>query len=294
MKNKLKNRTTRRVCSLICGLLGAAVVAVGLSFGVSAQESGRAAGKAAGKASYIHVEMSDVTLEGRYEDDVLYVPLLLGADALGETVYGWSFSDGCAYVDADGLYLSAVPGKLYITANDRCFFTGGPVIDPDGVVFVPIEPLARAFGLEVVYADWGACLYGSGRDYCAPASEIYYGDEVYWLSRIINAEAGGEPFLGKMAVGNVVLNRVDSPAYPDCIWGVIFDRRYGVQFTPAANGTVYRTPSAESIAAAKVCLEGYSLSDEILFFLNPRIATSFWIVRSRVPVMSIGNHDFYA
>ena len=281
MKNKLKKRCK----SIVVLLLAAVVMTAGLTTA--------AAARVPSDGAWVHIEVSDTTLAGLWRDGELYVPLYATADAIGGTVYGWSFSGGCAYVDADGLYLTAVPGSLYITANERCFFTGEPVIDPDGVVYVPVEPVARAFGLEVVYAPWGACLYGTGRDYCAWASEVYYGDEVYWLSRIINAESGGEPFLGKIAVGNVVLNRVASPSYPDCIWGVIFDHRYGWQFTPAANGTVYRTPSAESIAAAKVCLEGYSLSDEILYFLNPRIATSFWIVRSCVPVMSIGNHDFY-
>lgn len=285
MKNKLKMRCKRRLCKSLAWLTAAIIMAAGLTTTAAAREPSAGA--------WVHIEVSDTTVCGLWQEGELYVPLYLTADAIGGTVYGWSFSDGCAYVDADGLYLTAVPRSLYITANERCFFTGKPIIDPGGVVYLPIEPIARAFGLEVVYAPWGACLYGTGRDYCAVASDVYYGDDVYWLSRIINAEAGGETFLGKIAVGNVVLNRVDSPSYPDCIWGVIFDHRYGWQFTPAANGTVYRTPSAESIAAAKVCLEGYSLSDEILYFLNPRIATSFWIVRSCVPVMSIGNHDFY-
>lgn len=282
MKISIKKLTTH----FLAALLAATALLCVASLPVSAA--------ADDPAAFIHVERPDTTLRGLWQDDVLYVPLYLLADTLGGTTYGWSFADGCAYVYADGLYLTAVPGQLYITANDRCFFTDQPILDPEGVVHVPVEPLARAFGLEVVYGSWGCCLYGSGYDYCQPASEIYFGDEVYWLSRIINAEAGGEPFLGKMAVGNVVLNRVESPAYPDCIWGVIFDRRYGTQFTPAATGTVYRTPTAESVAAAKVCLEGYSLSTEILYFLNPRIATSFWIVNHCTPVMSIGNHDFYA
>ena len=284
MKHTFTKRRARWAKTMVAA---AVMLALLVGFSLTASAS-------ADNIAWVHLEAPDVTIVGRYDNGELYLPLYIFADSYGGSIYGWSFSDGCAYVGADGLYLTAVPGKLYITANDRCFFTGQPIIDPEGVVYVPIEALARAYGLEIYYAAWGACLYGTGYDYCAPASEQYYGDEVYWLSRIINAEAGGEPFLGKMAVGNVVLNRVETPSYPDCIWGVIFDRRYGVQFTPTANGTIYRTPSDESVAAAKVCLEGYLLSDEIMFFLNPRIATSFWIVRSRVPVMSIGNHDFYA
>ena len=84
----------------------------------------------------------------------------------------------------------------------------------------------------------------------APASKFYRPDEVLWLSRIIIAESRGESLLGQIAVGNVVLNRVKSRDFPNTIYGVIFDRKYGVQFTPVANGTIYNTPGyTETLAA---------------------------------------------
>ena len=84
------------------------------------------------------------------------------------------------------------------------------------------------------------------------------------------------------------------PFSPSGIWGVIFDRKHGTQFTPAVTGTIYNTPTAESILAAKACLEGYSLSNTAMFFLNPRIATNFWIVRNCRYEFTIGNHQFYS
>ena len=122
----------------------------------------------------------------------------------------------------------------------------------------------------------------------------YSEDDLYWLSRIIYAEAGTEPFEGMIAVGSVVMNRVASDKYPNTVYGVIFDRKFGVQFTPAATGTVYRTPSKEAITAAKLCLCGYSISEDILFFLNERLSTSTWTKDNCRFVMTIGNHDFYA
>lgn len=122
----------------------------------------------------------------------------------------------------------------------------------------------------------------------------YSEEDLYWLSRIIYAEAGTEPFEGMIAVGSVVMNRVASDSYPDTVYGVIFDKKFGVQFTPAATGTVYRTPSKDAITAAKICLAGYSVSEEILFFLNERIATCTWTRDNCQYVMTIGNHDFYA
>lgn len=71
------------------------------------------------------------------------------------------------------------------------------------------------------------------------SSQSYYSDAVYWLSRIINAEAQGEPYEGKVAVGNVVLNRVKSPLFPNTIYGVIFEYYKGIpQFSPVADGTI--------------------------------------------------------
>ena len=127
-----------------------------------------------------------------------------------------------------------------------------------------------------------------------PAEQYYNKDSLYWLSRIISAESQGEPLLGQIAVGNVVLNRMRSPLYPNTVYGVIFDRRYGVQFSPVKDGSIYNPPYATSVTAAKICLEGYSVSGEILFFLEPLISVSLWVPNNRPYRFTIGHHDFYA
>ena len=99
---------------------------------------------------------------------------------------------------------------------------------------------------------------------------------------------------GQIAVGNVVLNRVRSEQFPNTIYEVIFDRAYGVQFTPTANGTIYCEPDEEAIIAAKLCLEGYTLSEGILYFLNPALSSNFWVPNNRDYVMTIAGHDFYS
>ena len=101
--------------------------------------------------------------------------------------------------------------------------------------------------------------------------------------------------MGKIAVGNVVLNRVASDMYPDTIHGVIFDSKNGIQFTPAATGTVYNEPTEESVIAAKICLDDYKLTDNnIMFFYNPAISKGEWIVNNRDYAFTIGNHKFFA
>lgn len=120
-----------------------------------------------------------------------------------------------------------------------------------------------------------------------------YDDAVYWLSRIIEAEAGGEPFKGKVAVGEVILNRVKSEEFPNTIWSVIFDEKFGIQFEPVANGTIYNTPSNDSIKAAKQALAGSNYIGDCLYFLNPTIAESNWIIKNRDYYTTISNHEFY-
>lgn len=119
-------------------------------------------------------------------------------------------------------------------------------------------------------------------------------EDIYWLSRIIHAEAQGETYQGKVAVGNVVLNRVRSSKFPNSIYGVIFDKKDGyTQFSPVIDGTIYNTPNSDSVRAAKEALGGAKPVGEALYFLNPQKSTNFWIVANRKHMTTIGKHDFY-
>jgi len=229
-------------------------------------------------------------------DELTYVPLRAFCEAFGdEFEISWNGISHTATAVSDSLTLKVQQDALYITANERCFYTVGKILNIDGRIYVPIRPMAKAFCLDLKWdGDTRSVYLTSTGKRLASASEVYSADDIYWLSRIINAEAGGEPFLGKMAVGNVVLNRVKSPLYPNTIWSVIFDKRYGTQFSPVSYGTIYNPPNAESIVAARICLEGYTLSGDILFFLNPRIATNFWIVNNCRYEFTIANHRFYS
>ena len=228
-------------------------------------------------------------------NSVTYVPLRKFCQLFDGCTFSWNGKTNTATVNtAHGMTLIIKTGALYIYANGHYFYTVGAVQNWGGSLYVPIRPLARAFNSEL---SWNAAArrteLTSPKGTPAVAWASYNSDEVYWLSRIISAEAGGEPFLGQIAVGNVVLNRVRSKSYPNTIYGVIFDRKHGTQFSPVSYGTIYREPSADAVIAAKICLEGYSITDTALFFMNPRIATSNWISKNRPYAFTIGNHDFY-
>jgi len=109
------------------------------------------------------------------------------------------------------------------------------------------------------------------------------------LAKIIHAEAGYEPFDGQLAVGNVILNRVEDPRFPDTIKAVIYQRG---QFTPAMNGSLERTePNKSSIEAAEKVLNGENVVGDALYFNNPKVSGHSFF-KSLETVKTIGNHRF--
>ena len=228
-------------------------------------------------------------------NEITYVPLRKIAEHIRpDARISYNDRTKTATVKYGDTTVTVTTGLRYISVNGRYFYAKGEVRNVGGSLYVPIRPLAKAFGFNV---EWNSKTRSANlvrESWTVKDAESFYNaDELYWLSRIIEAEAGGEILEGKIAVGNVVLNRVSDKRYPNTIYGVIFDFKHGIQFTPAYTGTIYNTPSAESIIAAKMCLEGYEIVPGVLFFFNPRIATSSWISQNRPFAARIGLHDFY-
>lgn len=183
----------------------------------------------------------------------------------------------------------------YIIANGRYLYSNSPLLVIEDKIFAPIRLLAKIFQSSVEWIDStrSVQIRKSGK-LIESGDKFYDYDDVYWLSRIIYAESGTETLEGKLAVGAVVLNRVDSEDFPNDIYGVIFDTEHGVQFSPVQSKTIYNTPDDESVIAAKICLDGYRITDDIIYFLDESAATSKWIVNNRTYIMTIGCHDFYS
>ncbi len=167
----------------------------------------------------------------------------------------------------------------------------------DGLSYLPLRFLAENMGTEVSWDGNYFTVILTCDQITLPDEMIlkraYGDDEIYWLAKIISAESESQSMDGKIAVGNVVLNRVKHENYPNTIYSVIFDRNFGVQFQPVANGTIYKEPSRDSYLAAKLCLEGENVVGECLYFLNPNISQSLWIPENREYFTTIGEHDFY-
>lgn len=114
--------------------------------------------------------------------------------------------------------------------------------------------------------------------------------DVYLLARLISAEARGEPYIGQVAVGAVVLNRIDHPSFPNSLSGVIyqsgaFSCLYDGQFNQPVSDSAYR--------AAREALAGSDPTGGAIYYFNPATATSGWIW-SRPLLIIIGSHRFCA
>lgn len=223
---------------------------------------------------------------------ITYIPLRAYANAIGASV-SYNSSTRTMTLTKSGLYMTATDGGYVIYANDRPIFNFSPnVVMSNGKMYVSLSSMMKITGYRSSVDSSSVNISGSYAP-LAKASAYYREDEVFWLGRIITAEAKGESLLGQIAVGNIILNRVNHPSYPNTIYGVVFDRKYGVQFSPTLDGSIYNTPTYTAILAAKICLEGTRLSEDALFFLNPRTAQSSWIIYNREYAYTIGGHDFY-
>jgi N-acetylmuramoyl-L-alanine amidase len=227
---------------------------------------------------------------------MVYVALRAFINATTDMTVTYHSSKSTLNIKGKNFEMDVIDGSNVIYANGRTLFSMTPsVIMTNGRMYAPLHNIAKALGLSYKWDafNYKAILTG-GITPITHGSVYYAEDAVYWLSRIISAESRGESLLGQIAVGSVVMNRVKSSLYPNTIWGVIFDRKYGVQFSPILDGSIYSAPTASSLVAAKICLEGFNVNTEALFFLYPRYSTSSWIPSNREYLFSIGKHDFYA
>lgn len=110
------------------------------------------------------------------------------------------------------------------------------------------------------------------------------------LARVISAEARGEPYSGQVAVGAVILNRVEHPAFPNTIAGVVYQPG---AFTCMTDGQINEPVAESAVRAAREAVAGTDPSGGAIYYFNPDTATSAWIW-SRPLIKTIGKHRFCA
>lgn len=237
-------------------------------------------------AESVPVQVDGYSLEGPafLEDGVTYVPLRELLEALGGQDLRWDPDSRTAV--SDSLKLAADPAANLVTVDGTPY--PGAVEVWQGRTYVPLRLVSEALGASARWDPWMRGAAVTSPD--APCDAM----DFYWLSRVIFAESGGEPLEGQIAVGNVVLNRVEHEQFPDSVPAVVFDCADAVQFEPVANGSIYQTPSDAAMEAARRALNGENTAGDALYFYAPALSQGAWINASRAFELAIGCHRFYS
>jgi N-acetylmuramoyl-L-alanine amidase len=112
--------------------------------------------------------------------------------------------------------------------------------------------------------------------------------ELSMLARVIYAEARGEDYKGQVAVGAVVMNRLQSPKFPNTLKEVIMEPN---AFSAVKDGQYWLIPNQTAFMAAKTAVKGMDPTGNALFYYNPDASKSSWF-KTRTATKKIGNHLF--
>lgn len=203
----------------------------------------------------------------------------------------WDAESQTVTVTTDALKLTATVGELYLIANDRYLYLQDGVQLIDGKTMVTLDAISKAFDAVNGWdAEAGVFTVTRGSGAIQSGSEFYDQESLFWLSRVIMAESGNQPLKGRVAVGNVVLNRVKGDKWPNTIHGVLAQRN---QFTTYRGGALANCkPNALSVIAAKLALDG-GVVREVAGAHYFDGAPNSWAARHRPLLGVIGGHRFY-
>ncbi len=204
----------------------------------------------------------------------------------------WNKGSSTLTVKTPAMSVTAKVGQPYVQANGRYLYVPAGVKLSGGSVSIPLSTAAKIFDAGLDWdASTGTARLTRGSGALKSGDAFYNQNSLFWLSRVIFLESGNQPLEGKMAVGNVVLNRVSSSLFPNTLEGVLAQKN---QFTTYRSGKMKNaSPNAESVIAAKLVLDGGVVEKTrgALWFDS---ASSSWASRNRTYVATIGGHRFFA
>lgn len=221
------------------------------------------------------------------------VPVRDFFEAMGCTVAWDASANKIRITREDGLNMELQPGSRLAKANGRCWYMGKACAYSGGLTMIPLRDAAKVFSGEVTWdkATKTACIVGG--QLLESGDTFYDQEDLLWIARIVRHESGNQPLDGKVAVANVILNRMNSPAFPDTAKEVIYDDRNGVQFVKRSSKSILKEPSEQCYLAAMLALEGYETAPGCFYFASNAVASKCWAGRNRQVYAVIGGHTFF-
>lgn len=195
-----------------------------------------------------------------------------------------TWEDGVFTASGEDFTMTVRIGDPCLVINGRYLYIAGKVKGwADGTALVPARVMATALGAWIDWKDGTVELCSGGVP--LKTEDIPYDETTLdLLARVITHESGNQPLEGKMAVGNVILNRVNSSRFPNTVSEVIYSPN---QFP----GATSITPNEESILAARLTLEGANVVPGAYYFNGA--GKSCWASRNKALIATIGGHSFY-
>lgn len=218
------------------------------------------------------------------EKNTTYVPLRPVAEVLGAAVT-WNEQDKTAVVQKNETILEFSENN---SESEAVLY--------NSMLFVPARILPESFGYTAEWDDYYYQVHIEAPDITVSEECVdytYTNDDILIVAQVLTCECGSASFDGKIAVANVICNRVASSLFPDTVKEVIYDNRGGsVQFSIAYNGKLDNTPSVECMLAAKCALDGKIVAADCLFFQADYVQNS-WTNKNREYVMTVDGNAFF-
>jgi len=241
-----------------------------------------------------------LSCRGYERNGEIYIPVQALCRFAGTSIgFEGGTPEDVLYYSGSRLRLEIYGKDEYVSANGRYFYAPGGAVEIDGRLCLPADTAARIFSCRAQVDREGGrvdidtselAIVTGGIDHYMSLADA---EDIFWLARILYAEAGLQGLEGMLAVGQVVFNRMADPRYPNTVFDVVFDREGGQQFTPVQEGSVFYEPSELAKVAAYMCYEGYDLVGDSLYFVNPNAGDSSWFRSNKVYYTTVGLHDFY-
>lgn len=186
-----------------------------------------------------------------------------------------------------GMFIGATPSYAYTVEKGD---TMSKIADKNNLSLKELSNLnPQVHNINLIYVGENInTKVGTGVANVSKSVSTAESSEKQLLAKLVEAEAKAEPYKGKVAVAEVVLNRVKSGSFPNSIEDVIYQKG---QFSPVSNGAINQKASEDSKKAVNEALNGTNLTGNALFFYNPSTATSRWLDTKETTVV-IGNHTF--